>query len=76
MKKALALAAGVATAVTIARQWTDITRYVKVRQMSSGTGHPENVPAPGRTSYPATAAAATPEGTGDFDSARRGGPGG
>ena len=32
-------------------QWTDIIRYLKIKQMSAGSGHPENVPAAGRTSY-------------------------
>jgi hypothetical protein len=27
-------------------------RYVKIRQMSYGNGHPENVPARGRAAYP------------------------
>jgi hypothetical protein len=54
MVKAVALAAGVLAGVLIAGQWPDISRYVKIKQMSYGTGHPENVPAHGRTSYPAT----------------------
>ncbi len=32
-------------------QWRDIIRYLKIKQMSLGSGHPENVPATGRTSY-------------------------
>ena len=32
-------------------QWKDIIRYLKIKQMSLGSGHPENVPAPGRSSY-------------------------
>ena len=32
-------------------QWKDITRYLKIKQMSLGSGHPENVPATGPTSY-------------------------
>ena len=35
----------------VATQWQDITRYLKIKQMSVGSGHPENVPAAGRTSY-------------------------
>jgi hypothetical protein len=30
----------------------EISRYVKIRQMSRGDGHPENVPATGRSAYP------------------------
>ena len=52
MRKTVAVAAGVAGAVLIAGHWPDITRYVKIRQMSFGSGHPQNVPAHGRTSYP------------------------
>jgi hypothetical protein len=58
MGKAVAVAAGALAAVLIAGQWPDISRYVKIRQMSHGNGHPENVPAHGRTSYPAAAGAA------------------
>lgn len=58
----------------IASQWQDITRYVKIKQMSQGQGHPENVPAEGSTAYPQDSAASAPDGTGEFDSARRGGP--
>lgn len=75
MKKVLAVAAGVLAAMIVAGQWPDIKRYVKIKQMSYGSGHPENVPAHGRTSYPSRPGAAAAEGTGDFDSAGRGGPG-
>jgi hypothetical protein len=47
-------------------------RYVKIKQMSLGGGHPENVPAGGSHSYPNPGMGA-PDGIGDFDSARRGG---
>jgi hypothetical protein len=30
----------------------DIRRYVKIKQMSRGDGHPENVPVTGRSAYP------------------------
>ena len=56
--------------------WTqrqDIVRYLKIRQMSSGDGHPGNVPASGVHAYPAPGQG-TPDGTGDFASASRGGP--
>lgn len=32
-------------------QWPDIKRYLKIRQMSQGDGHPENVPAGGSVRY-------------------------
>jgi hypothetical protein len=53
----------------------DLKRYLTIKQMSDGTGHPENVPAAGATAYgrPRKKAA---DGTGDFDSASRGGPAG
>jgi hypothetical protein len=58
----------------IASQWRDIIRYVKIKQMSLGQGHPQYVPAEGSTAYPQDSASSTPDGTGEFDSARRGGP--
>ena len=36
----------------IASQWPDIRRYIKIKQLSAGSGHPEQVPAHGRISYP------------------------
>ena len=62
-------------ALLAASQWPDIRRYFKIKQLSMGQGHPANVPARGRAMYPRDAAGAEPDGTGDFDSARRGGPG-
>jgi hypothetical protein len=50
--------------------FADIKRFVRIRFISSG--HPEAVPAEGARSY-ADAAHAVPDGTGDFDSASRGG---
>jgi hypothetical protein len=61
-------------ALLAASQWPDIRRYFKIKQLSLGRGHPANVPARGRAAYPQDAARAQPDGTGDFDSARRGGP--
>ena len=49
----------------------DAKRYVAIRRISSG--HPEVVPAEGAKAY-SDAAHAAPDGTGDFDSASRGGP--
>jgi len=56
--------------------WTQrqgIVRYLKIKQMSAGDGHPGNVPAGGAHAYPAPGQG-TPDGTGDFASANRGGP--
>jgi hypothetical protein len=52
MKKAFWLAIPVGLAALVAAQWQDITRYLKIKQISMGNGHPENVPAHGRTAYP------------------------
>ena len=52
MKKALLFLVPAGLAVLIAGQWRDISRYIKIKQISSGQGHPENVPAHGRISYP------------------------
>lgn len=57
----------------VAAQWQDIVRYVKISRMSSGDGHPEFVPAEGRTVYP-QAAGEVAEGEGEFDAPSRGGP--
>lgn len=51
--------------------WTDLVRYLKIIQVSA---RPEAVPAEGRRAYPQSPDRATPDGTGDFDSALRGGP--
>ncbi len=67
------LLAGLVGAALIARnQRQDATRYIKIKQMSRGTGHPENVPAGGSHRYP-TAGQGVADGTGDFDAASRGG---
>ncbi len=66
----IVLAAG----LIVAGQRQDIARYIKVRQMSWGQGHPENVPACGSQAYPRPGGGVA-EGTGDFDSAGRGGAG-
>jgi uncharacterized protein DUF6893 len=63
-----------ALALLAASQWPDVRRYFKIRQLSLGQGHPANVPARGRAAYPQDPARAQPDGTGDFDSASRGGP--
>lgn len=68
------LIGGLAVAgLAVAVQWRDIARYLKIKRMSLGEGHPELVPAGGATSY-AAPGHGVPDGTGDFDSADRGGP--
>jgi hypothetical protein len=61
-------------AVLAASQWRELSRYIKLRQMSSGGGHPENVPVEGHHSYPRRSGGGAADGTGDFDSGSRGGP--
>ncbi len=74
--KALRLLVPAAAALFVASQWADIKRYIKIRGMSAQQGHPENVPASGRAAYPQTPGGGAADGTGDFDSASRGGPAG
>ena len=52
----------------------DIRRYLTIKQMSRDSGHPEVVPAAGATAYPRRRKKKAADGTGDFDSASRGGP--
>jgi hypothetical protein len=59
--------------LAVLSQRQDIARYLKIKRMSRGPGHPEVVPADGLHSYPGPGWA-TPDGTEDFDSALRGGP--
>jgi len=72
-RKALLFMIPLTVAGIAAGQRQDIVRYLKIKQMSSGTGHPENVPASGSRAYPQSGHGAA-DGTGDFDSASRGGP--
>jgi hypothetical protein len=58
----------------VASNWQDVIRYIRMKEISMGKGHPEVVPAEGRKGYPQGPSDATPDGTGEFDSARRGGP--
>lgn len=60
-------------AVLVASQWREITRYIKISQMSRGDGHPQAVPAEGHAAYPTHPGGGASEGTGDFDSPSRGG---
>jgi hypothetical protein len=72
-RKALTLLLPASVAVLAASQWREISRYLKLRQMSSGGGHPQNVPVEGHHSYPKGPGAGAADGTGDFDSGARGG---
>jgi hypothetical protein len=73
IRKAPWLLIPLAVGLIIAAQRQDISRYLKIKQMSVGGGHPENVPAGGSQSYPQPGGGAH-DGTGDFESASRGGP--
>jgi len=72
-RKALLLVP-VSVAVLAASQWREISRYIKIQQMSRGGGNPQLVPAAGQHVYPSRPGAGAPDGTGEFDSASRGGP--
>jgi len=74
VRKALRLLVPMGMMLLVASQWTDIKRYVTIKQLSARPGHPEHVPARGRTVYPQTPGSGVADGTGDFDSASRGGP--
>ncbi|HUJ04859.1 MAG TPA: hypothetical protein VLX31_01990 [Streptosporangiaceae bacterium] len=74
IKRMLLLTALAAVAAALAAGWPDIQRFFRIRQVSTGSAHPEKVPAKGRTVYPKTTRDSEPDGTGDFDSAMRGGP--
>ena len=74
VRKSLQVLVPIALGLLIASQWQDIRRYLKISQLSQGQGHPENVPAEGRKAYPQHPGDSEPDGTGDFDSANRGGP--
>ena len=71
-RKALRVLLPAFVVVLVASQWREIVRYLKIEQMSMGSGHPEVVPAEGQHAYAKGPGAA--DGTGDFDSASRGGP--
>jgi hypothetical protein len=73
-RKILRVLVPAGVALLVASQWADIKRYFKIKQLSVQQGHPENVPAHGRTAYPQIPGSGSADGTGDFDSASRGGP--
>jgi hypothetical protein len=52
IRKTLLFMVPLAAAGITASQWRDIIRYLKIKQMSAGSGHPENVPAGGSQAYP------------------------
>jgi hypothetical protein len=74
IRKALPILVSVGVTLLLANQWSDIKRYARIKQLSMGQGHPENVPAEGRKSYPQRSGEGAADGTGDFGSASRGGP--
>jgi hypothetical protein len=74
IRKLLSVAAPAALVAVVVRQWPDISRYMKIKRLSTGTGHPQYVPAPGRINYPQQPEKGAADGTGEFDSASRGGP--
>lgn len=74
IRKTLALATTITVGIVIARSWPDLKRFITIKRMSGRQIHPENVPAEGRIAYPQRHDAGVPDGTGDFESARRGGP--
>jgi hypothetical protein len=74
MVRKVSLLALLMAAVAVVAGWPDIVRFARIRQVSAGQSHPEKVPAGGRTVYPQFPWGAQPDGTGDFDSASRGGP--
>jgi hypothetical protein len=73
IRKALFLTSSLAAASLVVSQRQDVIRYLRIKQMSMGGGHPGNVPAGGSRRY-AQPGDGLPDGTADFDSARRGGP--
>lgn len=52
----------------------DIVRYIKIKRLSRGQGHPELVPIRGSKAYPQRPGKGAADGTGAFSSASRGGP--
>jgi uncharacterized protein DUF6893 len=74
IRKARLFLVPTALGLLITSQWPDISRYLKIRQLSQGNGHPQNVPLKGTKAYPQRPGDGEQDGTGDFDSASRGGP--
>jgi hypothetical protein len=74
IRKGLGMLALASVGILLAAGWRDITRFVKIKRVSQGNGHPGLVPAAGRSAYPKGGRGRAAEGQGDFDSASRGGP--
>jgi hypothetical protein len=74
IRKLLMISIPAAVGAIVVMGWPDIRRYVAIKQMSRGQGRPENVPMRGTQAYPKHAGGGAQDGTGDFDSASRGGP--
>ncbi|HEX9064054.1 MAG TPA: hypothetical protein VF843_03040 [Streptosporangiaceae bacterium] len=74
IKTTLKLGAVAAVGAALAFGWQDIKRFVQIKQVSASGNHPEKIPVSGRTVYPQHAGEGQRDGTGDFDSASRGGP--
>jgi hypothetical protein len=73
-RKRLLVLVPAALTLIVAGGWNDIIRFLKIKRLDMRGGHPEIVPAKGRRAYPRRSGSGTPDGTGDFDSASRGGP--
>ncbi len=73
-RKVFGVMVPVVLTLLVASTWDDLIRFLKIKRMDAGPGHPEFVPAEGRKAYPQRPGEGTPDGTGEFDSARRGGP--
>ena len=52
LRKGLVVTVMAALAAVLLGQRQDIARYVKIKRLSTGEGHPELVPASGRAAYP------------------------
>ena len=74
IRKALLLLIRAALGLLITSQWPGIRRYLKIRQLSQGHGRPQNVLLKGTKAYLQCPGDGGQDGTGDFDSAGRGGP--
>ena len=73
-RKALGVLIPAVLTLLVVAGWNDIIRFLKIKRLDLGGGHPEVVPAEGRKAYPQRPGDGTPDGTGEFDSAQRGGP--
>lgn len=74
IRKSLGVTLALLVALAVSVGWPDIKRYLMIKQVSTQRAHPEMVPAQGRAAYPQRSEEGAADGTGDFDSALRGGP--